>query len=33
MVWRIIENAGGNIRVESQAGIGTTFTVLLPEHG
>ena len=33
MVRRIIENAGGSIRVESQTGIGTTFTVLLPEHG
>ena len=33
MVKRIIENAGGSIRVESQTGIGTTFTVLLPEHG
>ena len=32
MVRRIIENAGGSIRVESQPGVGTTFTVLLPEH-
>lgn len=32
MVRRIVENAGGSIQVESQAGIGSTFTVWLPEH-
>ena len=32
MVRRIVENAGGSIQVRSQPGIGTTFTVRLPEH-
>jgi signal transduction histidine kinase len=30
MVKRLIENAGGTIRVQSQAAVGTTFTVDLP---
>ncbi|MET4075985.1 ATP-binding protein [Hymenobacter sp. UYCo722] len=33
MVRRIVENAGGSIQVASQPGIGTTFTVCLPEVG
>ena len=33
MVRRIVENAGGSIQVASQPGIGTTFTVCLPELG
>ncbi|GAA4041131.1 hypothetical protein GCM10022409_28920 [Hymenobacter glaciei] len=32
MVRRIVENAGGSILVTSQPGIGSTFTVQLPEH-
>ena len=32
MVRRIVENAGGSIQVRSQPGVGTTFTVQLPEH-
>lgn len=32
MVRRIVENAGGSIRVESQPGVGSTFIVQLPEH-
>jgi two-component system, sensor histidine kinase len=31
MVKKIVENAGGNIHVLSRAGIGSTFTVTLPE--
>ena len=30
MVKKIVENAGGTLSVESQAGVGTTFTVALP---
>ncbi|RZK11494.1 MAG: HAMP domain-containing histidine kinase, partial [Hymenobacter sp.] len=30
MVKRLIENAGGTITVQSQLGVGTTFTVSLP---
>ena len=32
MVRRIVENAGGSIQVRSQPGVGTTFTMRLPEH-
>ncbi|MCL0079365.1 ATP-binding protein [Dehalococcoidia bacterium] len=31
-VRRILENYGGNIRVESEVGKGSTFTFLLPRH-
>jgi PAS domain S-box-containing protein len=31
MVKRIVENAGGSIRVQSEVGAGSTFTVVLPE--
>ncbi|MGI4741530.1 MAG: ATP-binding protein [Janthinobacterium lividum] len=31
MVKKMVENAGGRILVESQVGIGSTFTVLLPQ--
>ena len=30
LIKRTIENAGGTIAVRSEAGVGTTFTVLLP---
>jgi signal transduction histidine kinase len=32
LVKRIVENAGGAIRVESQAGEGSTFLITLPEN-
>jgi len=30
MVKKIVENAGGTISVQSQEGVGTTFTITLP---
>jgi signal transduction histidine kinase len=30
MVKRMIENAGGTITVQSEAGVGSTFTVTFP---
>jgi signal transduction histidine kinase len=30
MVKKIVENAGGAITVQSQPGVGTTFSVVLP---
>jgi signal transduction histidine kinase len=32
LAYRIIESHGGSIRVETDEGIGTTFSVLLPIH-
>jgi len=32
MVKRIVENAGGSIRVQSQPGVGSTFSVQLPDY-
>lgn len=32
-VWRIVDDAGGRIQVESTAGAGTTFRVVLPARG
>jgi signal transduction histidine kinase len=31
MVKRIVENAGGTITVRSQSGVGTTFSIRLPQ--
>ncbi|MDO7845082.1 PAS domain-containing protein [Hymenobacter sp. M29] len=33
MIKRLIENAGGTIAVQSQLGVGSTFTVTLPQAG
>jgi signal transduction histidine kinase len=32
MVKRIAENAGGSIQVQSVPNVGSTFTVVLPDH-